>query len=66
MEWYGLSVDEAVEQARLMKESMKISVPLKMQYRAELIEELMQENESSQVSQLQDGQVAQPATTESS
>lgn len=42
MEWYGLSVDEALEKERQMKESSKLAVPLKLQYRAELLEELKQ------------------------
>lgn len=42
MEWYGLSVDEALEKERQMKESSKLTIPLKLEYRAALFEELKQ------------------------
>jgi large subunit ribosomal protein L28 len=42
LEWYGLSIDEALEKVRQIETAKNVVVPLKMQYRADLIEQLKQ------------------------
>lgn len=46
VEWYGLSVDEAIEKNKQLKESSVTYVPLKVQFRTELTEELKLEKDS--------------------